>query len=81
MSKIFISCDEAHILCTRDQYGDLNPKERFRFKLHNGHCVRCKNFSKKSRGFTRTLSKLGWVKLSTEQKSSIKEKLKAAMKN
>lgn len=80
MSRIFISCDEASILSTRDQYNDLSPKEKFRHKLHNGHCIGCRSFDKKSRLFSRTLNGLGWVKLSSSQKNSIKEKLKAAMK-
>ena len=80
MSKIFISCDEASILNTRDQYNDLSPKEKFRQKLHNGHCYGCRSFDKKTRLFSRTLNGLGWVKLSTSQKNSIKKRLKEAMK-
>lgn len=80
MSRIFISCDEASILSTRDQYNDLSPKEKFRHKLHNGHCYGCRSFDKKSRLFSRTVNGLGWIKLSKSQKKSIKNKLKAAMK-
>ncbi|GAK88862.1 hypothetical protein JCM19297_3386 [Nonlabens ulvanivorans] len=81
MSRIFISCDEASILSTRDQYNDLSPKEKFRQKLHHGHCLGCRSFDKKSRLFSRTINSLGWVKLSKSQKNSIKQKLKDAMKN
>lgn len=81
MSRFFISCDDASILNTRDQYNDLSPKEKFRQKLHNGHCLRCKSYAKKTRLFSKTLNNLGWVQLSNSQKTSIKERLKAAMKS
>ncbi|MEP5131381.1 hypothetical protein, partial [Nonlabens ulvanivorans] len=61
-------------------YNDLSSKEKFRQSLHHGHCLRCRNFDKKSRLFSRTINSLGWVKLSKSQKNSIKSKLKAAMK-
>ncbi|MGJ8684641.1 MAG: hypothetical protein ACSHWW_08455 [Nonlabens sp.] len=80
MAKFFISCDEASILSTRDQYNDLSPKEKFRQKLHHGHCLGCRSFDKKSRLFSKTLNGLGWVKLSKSQKNSIKERLKDAMR-
>lgn len=80
MGRFFISCDEASILSTRDQYNDLSPKEKFRQKLHHGHCLGCRSFDKKSRLFSRTMNSLGWIKLSKSQKKAIKQKLQEAMK-
>jgi hypothetical protein len=80
MAKILINCDEAHLLCTRDQYNDLNSKERFRYKLHNTHCLKCKSFDKKSRWFSKKMRGLQWVKLTQEQKNSIKDKVREAMR-
>ena len=80
MSNIFISCDEANILNTRDQYNDLSHKEKFKYKLHSHSCFCCKNFEKKSRVLSKTLNNTSWVKLSDSEKNSIKDKLKEVMK-
>ncbi len=80
MGRIFISCDDASILSTRAQYNDLDPKENFRYKLHKSHCYGCRSFNKRNDSFQRSLNKLKWVKLSTEQKCRIKERLIEAMK-
>ncbi|WP_124979720.1 hypothetical protein [Nonlabens xiamenensis] len=80
MGKFFISCDQASILSTREQYGDLNPKEQFRHKLHKTYCLDCRSFHKGNGKFQRTINGLRWVKLSNEQKSNIKNRIEEAMK-
>ena len=80
IARIFLKCDEAHVLSTRDQYRDLNPKESFRLKLHTSHCPGCREFDKTNHSFSKKMNRLKWVKLSDEQKSSIKNRLMEAMK-
>lgn len=80
MGRFFINCDEASILSTREQYGDLNPKEAFRHKLHQGHCIRCRSFHKNNERFQRKLRGLKWVTLSDSQKDSIKKRIAASLK-
>jgi spore cortex formation protein SpoVR/YcgB (stage V sporulation) len=79
MSRFFINCDQASILSTREQYGDLNPKEAFRNKLHRGHCIGCRSFHKNNLRFQRKLTSLKWVALTIAQKQSIKKCLAEAM--
>ena len=79
MGRFFITCDDASILSTREQYGDLNPKEQFRHKLHKSHCIQCRAFHKGNGKFQRMINGLKWVKLTDEQKARIKERLKEAM--
>lgn len=79
MAKIFIKCDDAQILSTRNQYGDLNAKERFRHSLHHTHCPQCKNADRKNSQFTKAMHKLSYVRLSDSQKSKIKMALKKAL--
>jgi hypothetical protein len=79
MSRFFINCDQASILSTREQYGDLNPKEAFRHKLHRGHCIGCRSFHKNNQRFQRKLKGLRWVALTIAQKQSIKKRLAEAM--
>lgn len=79
MSRFFINCDQASILSTREQYGDLNPKEAFRHKLHRGHCIGCRSFHKNNKGFQRKLKGLRWVALTIAQKQSIKKCLAEAL--
>ncbi|MFT4839493.1 MAG: hypothetical protein ACJAWA_000399 [Nonlabens sp.] len=79
MSRFFINCDQASILSTREQYGDLNPKEAFRHKLHRGHCIGCRSFHKNNHRFQRKLKGLRWVALTIAQKQSIKKCLAEAL--
>ncbi|MFT6197682.1 MAG: spore cortex formation protein SpoVR/YcgB (stage V sporulation) [Nonlabens sp.] len=79
MSKFFINCDQASILSTRGQYGDLNPKEAFRHKLHKGHCISCRSFHKNNERFQRAIKGLKWVSLTIAQKKSIRKCLSEAM--
>lgn len=76
IARLFIKCDDAHVLSTRHQYSNLNSKEKFRLKLHTTHCPGCRDFDKNNHTFTRKMNHIKWVKLSDEQKASIKERLK-----
>ncbi len=80
MGRFFINCDEASILSTRKQYGDLNSKETFRHKLHQRHCIRCKSFHKKNEFFQRKLKRLKWVAMSNSQKNIIKKRIAEFLK-
>ena len=80
IARLFIKCDDAHVLSTRNQYCDLNSKDKFRLKLHKSHCPGCRDFDKTNHKFTRKMHNLKWIKLSDEQKSSIKKRLEKAMK-
>jgi spore cortex formation protein SpoVR/YcgB (stage V sporulation) len=79
MSRFFINCNQASILSTRGQYGDLNPKEAFRHKLHKGHCISCRSFHKNNERFQRAIKGLKWVSLTIAQKKSIRKCLSEAM--
>ncbi|SCX97537.1 hypothetical protein SAMN05192588_0527 [Nonlabens sp. Hel1_33_55] len=75
IARLFIKCDDAHVLSTRHQYRDLKSKEKFRLKLHTTHCPSCRDFDKTNHSFTNKMNRLKWVRLSDEQKSSIKQRL------
>lgn len=79
MGRVFISCEDANILSTRNQYNDLNAKERFRYKLHHRHCPQCKKLDKSNHLFSCKLNALGWKKLSDAQKNVIKAQLRKAL--
>ncbi len=79
IARVFLNCNEAHVLSTRDQYRDLNPKEKFRLKLHTSHCPGCRQFDKKNHTFSKRMSNLQWIKLSNDQKETIKSRLKEQM--
>ncbi|AZQ44065.1 hypothetical protein [Nonlabens ponticola] len=77
--RIFIKCDDAQVLSTRDQYRDLNPKEKFRLKLHKTHCPGCRSFHTNNATFSRNLNKLKWVRLTDKEKLRIKKLLEKHM--
>lgn len=79
MGRVFINCNDAEVLSTREQYNDLNSKERFKLKMHHSHCWRCRSFNKKNCKFTRTLNGLNWIKLTAAEKAKIRSRIKDAI--
>lgn len=79
IARLFLNCNEAHVLSTRDQYRDLNDKEKFRLKLHTTHCPGCREFNKTNHTFSKKMKNLRWIKLSDHQKATIKELLQKQM--
>lgn len=80
MRRFFISCDQAQVYSTRDQYNDLSPKDRFRYNLHHAHCVKCRKFKKNNQQLSHTINRLKWVHLTDDQKKQIKHRIKALLK-
>jgi hypothetical protein len=81
LGRIFINCDDAHVLSTRDQYRDLNPKEAFRLKIHKSHCTGCRSFHMKNKSFTRMVNRLKYIRLTDDEKNRIKSALKEHLKD
>jgi hypothetical protein len=79
MGKYLINCNDAHILSTRNQYNDLNQKEKFRLNFHKTHCWGCKSFDKENRMLQNRLVRSHWAVLTEDKKAKIKERIAAAM--
>jgi len=76
MGRFVISCNDAAILSDRDEYGELNGKDRFRLKLHHGYCLRCRAYAKTNKLFSRKLRAVKWARLTAAKKAELRKLLR-----
>lgn len=81
MGRFVINCNDAAILSDKNEYGELDGKDKFRLKLHNGYCLRCRAYAKMNSHFSRKLKNLKWAQLSPSKKQNLREQLREEMKN
>ncbi len=79
--KLFISCDEATTICTKNQYKEATLMEKIKLNIHLLSCKICGLYSKQNVKLTEICNKHLQKpdcenKLSDEEKNALKEKLK-----
>ena len=80
MSKLFITCDEATTICTKNQYKEASLWEKIQLNIHLFRCKICGLYSKQNGKLTEVcnkhLNKPECEKvLSDEEKKVLKKKL------
>lgn len=73
MSKLFINCDEATTICTKNQYKEASFFEKIQLNIHLLRCKICGIFSKQNTTLTEVCNK-HLHKTECEHKLSEKEK-------
>jgi len=79
-NKLFINCDEATALCTKNQYKEASFWEKVKLNIHMISCKVCGLYSKQNSKLTEVCNKHLKKRdcdavLSQEDKKEIKEKL------
>jgi len=82
-NKLFISCEEATIICTKSQYKEASFLEKIKLNIHLLRCKTCGLFAKQNGKLTEMCNKhLEKPKcehtLSNEAKEALKKKLSEA---
>ena len=49
MRRVMITCEQASLLATREEYEKLNTKEKLLLSIHLAECNGCKNFHRQMR--------------------------------
>ncbi len=80
-NKLFISCDEATTICTKNQYKEASFFELIKLNIHLLRCKICGLYSKQNGKLTEMCNKHLQKddcekKLSKDDKEALKEKLK-----
>jgi len=80
-NKLFISCDEATTICTKNQYKEASFFELIKLNIHLLRCKICGLYSKQNGKLTEMCNKHLQKaecenKLSNDDKEALKEKLK-----
>lgn len=80
-NKLFINCDEATTICTKNQYKEASFWEKIKLNIHLLRCKICGLYSKQNGKLTemcnKHLQKIDCEnKLSDNDKDVLKEKLK-----
>ena len=82
-NKVFINCDEATRICTKNQYGEASFWEKIKLNIHLISCKICGLYSKQNTKLTEVCNKHLKKQecdheLSKEDKKLIKENLSKA---
>lgn len=77
---LFISCEEATIICTKAQYNEASFLEKIKLSIHLLRCKVCGKFSKQNAKLTKVCNKHLPEKecsftLTEAEKKAIKEKI------
>ncbi len=80
-NKLFISCDEATTICTKNQYKEASFFEKLKLNIHILHCKVCGLYAKQNSKLTEIckvhLDKPKCdKKMSDADKDALKERLK-----
>lgn len=70
-SFIFISCEEAFLLCDKDQYGEATFWERFKLRLRCSWCHVTQAYSRKNEKLSDTLKNAHLTAMDNEAKERI----------
>ncbi len=54
-SFLFITCEEAHHICDKQQYGEAKPWERVKLAIRLSWCQITRAYTKKNRALTKAI--------------------------
>lgn len=74
--KLFISCDEAKLICDKTQYNEATFWEKLQLNIRLLHCGVCRKYTKRNTKLTKSIKKANLESLNLSDKEHIKEKLR-----
>lgn len=79
-SIIFISCQEAHHICDKNQYGEATGWEKFKLGIRLSWCKITQAYTKKNKKLTEALKKSEANVLDSGEKNSLQKAFEAELK-
>ncbi|TNF69418.1 MAG: hypothetical protein EP302_09945 [Bacteroidetes bacterium] len=70
-----VSCEEAQVICNKNQYREASFFEKIQLMVHVLYCKACFKSSKKNKGLTRLIRKANLHSFSEAEKDYIKQRL------
>ena len=75
-SIIFISCEEAHHICDKRQYGEATSWERIKLGIRLSWCRITQAYSKKNNKLTEVIQKTKVDCMDNDERSKLEEQFK-----
>ena len=73
---LFISCDEAKVICDKSQYGEATLLEKIKLYLRLSYCNITRSYSKRNANLTKTIESAHLQCLQTTEKQKLKHIIK-----
>lgn len=78
-SIIFITCEEAHHICDKNQYGEATAWERIKLGIRLSWCRITRAYTKRNKKLTEALKKSEANALDSKEKSSLQKVFEAEL--
>jgi len=80
-SFLFISCEEAHHICDKAQYGEATPWEHFKLALRLSWCRISKAYTKRNNALSRAIHQSEINALTEEERYNLQLNFSKELKN
>lgn len=80
-SFLFISCEEAHHICDKSQYGEATLWERFKLSIRLSWCQVTRAYTKRNRKLTKTMKETEITCLDSKNKEALKSAFQKELLN
>ncbi|RKE90985.1 hypothetical protein [Ichthyenterobacterium magnum] len=80
-SILFISCEEAHHICDKSQYGEASIWEKFKLNLRLSWCRISRAYTKKNRALTKAVNNSDVDCLKDNERNDLKTKFDSQLHN
>lgn len=77
---LFISCEEAHHICDKSQYGEATLWEIIKLNLRLSWCRVTRQYTKKNRALTRAMKKAELKALNEDELIELKRKVQSGLR-
>ena len=74
--RVFLSCDEATLICDKKQYKEASLWEKIRLTVHLAYCKACRKYSAKNNKLTKIIKDPTVNCMNISEKEAMKERFK-----
>ena len=78
---LFISCEEAHHICDKSQYGEASLWEKVKLNLRLSWCKVTRAYTKKNRALTKVMHKAELNALNENEMIELKQRVQRELRN
>lgn len=78
-SFLFISCEEAHHICDKSQYGEATIWEKFKLNIRLSWCRITRAYTKRNKALTKSMQASNVKCLNEKEHNDLKQKFDAQL--
>ncbi|WP_321252151.1 hypothetical protein [Psychroserpens sp.] len=80
-SFLFISCEEAHHICDKSQYGEASLWERIKLSIRLSWCTVTRAYTKRNKALTRAMKSSNVDFLKDDELDTLRSQFNQELKN